>query len=178
MEVKNGFQIRTEEPRTKTREEGWPAQAQLALKVSHLEADVQLLRQRKEDLEHENEALAAAARRPDLEQKLKELKGEVAALRKQKELELQNQALSASDLERRLADSEEARAKLEERSVGSTRRRCNAGPSWKANRRTSPSPLQSSRQLCPSCCRCLPSSTSSVRGSPRRRARRRRRRIS
>ncbi|CAJ1348603.1 unnamed protein product, partial [Effrenium voratum] len=105
--VKNGFQIRTEE-------EGWPAQAQLALKVSHLEADVQLLRQRKEDLEHENEALAAAARRPDLEQKLKELKGEVAALRKQKELELQNQALSASDLERRLADSEEARAKLEE----------------------------------------------------------------
>ena len=30
--------------------------AQLALKVSHLEADVKLLRHRKEELEHENEA--------------------------------------------------------------------------------------------------------------------------
>lgn len=43
---------------------------QLSQRVVHLEADLALLRQRKVQLEHENESLAAAAQRPDLEAKL------------------------------------------------------------------------------------------------------------
>lgn len=46
---------------------------QLSQRVAHLEADLALLRQRKAQLEHENEVLAAAAaEKPDLEARLRE----------------------------------------------------------------------------------------------------------
>jgi len=53
---------------------------QLAQRVAHLEADLQLLRHRKAELEIENEDLAAAAKRPDLQRRLAEAQAQVARL--------------------------------------------------------------------------------------------------
>ncbi|CAK0817066.1 unnamed protein product, partial [Prorocentrum cordatum] len=41
--------------------------SQLARRIAHLESDVAQLRQRKQQLEGENEALAAELERPDLQ---------------------------------------------------------------------------------------------------------------
>eukprot|EP00913_Durusdinium_trenchii_P003087 g2852.t1 len=90
----------------------------LALKVSHLEADVQQLRHRKEELERENEALAGAACRPDLEQRVKDLQAEVDKLRMRKdELERDQEAWGCKrrDLSTQLAECQAAREKLEDR---------------------------------------------------------------
>ncbi|CAK8991787.1 unnamed protein product [Durusdinium trenchii] len=109
---KNGYDTRV----TAILEEGQPS-AQLALKVSHLEADVQQLRHRKEELERENEALAGAACRPDLEQRVKDLQAEVDKLRMRKdELERDQEAWGCKrrDLSTQLAECQAAREKLEE----------------------------------------------------------------
>mmetsp|Transcript_70725 Transcript_70725/g.165880 ORF Transcript_70725/g.165880 Transcript_70725/m.165880 type:complete len:431 (+) Transcript_70725:22-1314(+) len=91
--------------------------AQLKLRVSHLEADVQDLRRRKEALEKENEALAAEVQRPDLESRIKELQGEVQQLRKQNdELEQEGEAMASrrQRLEEQLSESQAACARLED----------------------------------------------------------------
>lgn len=105
--AKNGYE---------NKEQSWPSNAQLALKVSHLEADVQQLRTRKEELERENQALAtAAAQGPSLELKLSELQAELLKLRtRNEELEREKEEVTNSGLAEKLADSEAAREKLEE----------------------------------------------------------------
>eukprot|EP00434_Breviolum_minutum_P022332 symbB.v1.2.019709.t1/scaffold1571.1/size154223/3 len=111
--AKNGYESKV----AAILDESWPAEhAQLALKVSHLEADVQQLRKRKEELERENEALAAAAAAtPGLERQLTDLKGENQSLRTRKEeLEREKEDLSNSGLTQKLAECEAAREKLEE----------------------------------------------------------------
>lgn len=110
--AKNGYENRV----TAVLEQSWPSNAQLALKVSHLEADVQQLRTRKEELERENQALAtAAAQGPSLELKLSELQAEVLKLgTRNEELEREKEEVTNSGLAEKLADCEAAREKLEE----------------------------------------------------------------
>ena len=53
---------------------------QLSQKVVHLEADVEILQRRNAELERENEELAAKAKRPDLEARLRDVLAENARL--------------------------------------------------------------------------------------------------
>eukprot|EP00435_Cladocopium_sp_Y103_P046067 s865_g13.t1 len=109
--AKNGYESNV----TAVLEQSWPSNAQLALKVSHLEADVQQLRTRKEELERENQALAsAAAAGPGLELKLSELQAELLKLRTRNEELEREKEVSNSGLAEKLADCEAAREKLED----------------------------------------------------------------